>query len=430
MPTSSHKSRRALELLQATTDAAGFIKQLAQESVFHDAPQPPVTTGNDLKNILARRDLLESVTGEKAKALFTDPDIQNRKLLNGSIENFIGFTSVPTGIAGPLRVKGTYAFGDFYVPLATTEGALVASYHRGAKAGYMAGGITSVCLIEGVQRSPVFKFAHLGEVGTFLIWLFEQVDQFKKITKQHSNYAILDDMKTNVEGNHLTLTFEYHTGDAAGQNMVTFCTDEICAYIIQHTPIMPRKWYVESNFSGDKKATALSFSNVRGKKVTAEVCLSPTIVKEVLKSDVDAMVAYWQTSTIGAVQSGSIGAQGHFANGLTALFLATGQDVACIAEAAVGITRMEKTNDGQLYASVTLPNLIIGTVGGGTAFATQKDCLKLLQCEGKGGAKKFAEIAGALVLAGELSIAAAISAGHFSSAHKSLGRKNEKNASH
>ena len=151
--------------------------------------------------------------------------------------------------------------------------------------------------------------------------------------------------------------------------------------------------------------------------------LSEEIVQRVLKTTPAAMADYWRSSTIGIIQSGAIGAQGHFANGLTALFIATGQDVACIAEASIGITRMEHTPEGNLYASVTLPNLIVGTVGGGTSLPTQRECLELMDCYGPGKARKFSEICGALVLAGELSIAAALSAGHFSAAHKKLGRK-------
>lgn len=163
---------------------------------------------------------------------------------------------------------------------------------------------------------------------------------------------------------------------------------------------------------------------MRGKKVTAEVVIPKEIVQGVLKTTPRAMAQYWQTSTIGVIQSGAIGAQGHFANGLAALFLATGQDVACISEAAVGITRMELTASDDLYASVTLPNLIVGTVGGGTSLPTQRECLELMGCYGAGNARKYAELCGALVLSGELSIAAALSAGHFASAHKKFGRKN------
>jgi hydroxymethylglutaryl-CoA reductase (NADPH) len=213
------------------------------------------------------------------------------------------------------------------------------------------------------------------------------------------------------------------TGDAAGQNMVTICTDAICQYIVENAPIKPKFWFVEGNYSGDKKATALSFSNVRGKKVTAEIVLSEKIVNEVLKSTPKAIAEYWRSSTIGVIQSGAIGAQGHYANGLAALFIATGQDAACVSEAAIGITRMELNDDGSLYASVTLPNLIVGTVGGGTSLPTQKECLELMDCYGEGKSRKYAEICGALVLAGELSIAAALSAGHFASAHKKHGRK-------
>lgn len=205
--------------------------------------------------------------------------------------------------------------------------------------------------------------------------------------------------------------------------MVTFCTDEICKFIIEKSPIKPVQWFVESNFSGDKKATANAFSNVRGKKVTTEIVLSEAIVKGVLKTTPKLITDYWRSSTLGTIQAGSIGAQGHYANGLTALFLATGQDVACVAEVATGITRMEITDDGSLYASVTLPNLIVGTVGGGTSLPTQKECLEMMNCYGTGHSRKFAEICGAVVLAGELSIAAALSAGHFAAAHKKLGRK-------
>lgn len=358
------------------------------------------------------------LTGEQK---FTDVES-----LQGNIENYIGMSMIPTGIVGPLNVVGTVAKGDFYVPLATSEGALIASYDRGARASRMAGGITSICLVEGVQRSPVFKFKDLADLGQFLMWVLPQLEKYKEITAQNSRYAQLVDMRSNIEGNHLILTFEYLTGDAAGQNMVTICTDAICKYIVENSPMKPIFWFIESNYSGDKKATALSFTTVRGKKVAAEVVIPKNIVESVLKTNSQAMVDYWQSSTLGVIQSGAIGAQGHVANGLCALFIATGQDVACIAEAAVGITRMEITDDGGLYASVTLPNLIVGTVGGGTGLPTQRECLELMDCYGPGNARKFAEVCGALALAGELSIAAALSAGHFSAAHKKFGRKHSK----
>lgn len=358
---------------------------------------------------------MEFLSGKKALSDFS--------VMEGNIENYIGMSQVPTGIMGPVKVLGTHAEGDFYVPLATSEGALVASYHRGAKACYLAGGATSICLVEGVQRSPLFKFKHIGDLGLFLSWVLNHYEDYKRITSEKSRFAQLLDIKSNIEGNHLILIFEFHTGDASGQNMVTICTDAICHFIVENAPVKPEMWFIEGNYSGDKKATALSFTNVRGKKVSTEVKLSEKIVNEVLKTTPKAMHEYWRSSTIGVIQSGAVGAQGHYANGLTALFIATGQDAACVAEAATGITRMELCDDGSLYASVTLPNLIVGTVGGGTSLPTQRECLELMDCYGEGKARKFAEICGAVVLAGELSIAAALSAGHFASAHQNLGRK-------
>ncbi|MDR0803406.1 MAG: hydroxymethylglutaryl-CoA reductase [Fluviicola sp.] len=366
---------------------------------------------------------IKQQTGFDFPYLFGEERITDTEIFKGNIEQQIGFTQVPTGIIGPLLVKGTIAQGNFFVPLATTEGTLVASYNRGAKATALCGGIVSVCLTEGVQRAPLFKFRTLQEVGKFMQWILEQIHNFKKIVSEHSNHAQLDDIKINMEGNNVVLVFEYQTGEAAGQNMTTICTDAICQYIIEHTPIQPQHWFIESNYAGDKKATVTSFSSVRGKKVTAEAVITRQVVKEILGTTPEKIVHYWQSSSVAAIQSGSIGIQGHFANGLTALFLATGQDAACVSEAHIGITRMEINEENNLYVSVTLPALVVGTVGGGTKLPTQKECLKLLGCEGEGSARKFAEICGATILAGELSIAAAIACGSFSKAHKLLGRK-------
>jgi hydroxymethylglutaryl-CoA reductase (NADPH) len=340
----------------------------------------------------------------------------------GNIENFIGMAQIPVGMAGPILIKGTIANGDFFVPLATTEGALVASYNRGMKACRLSGGITTVCLSEGVQRCPFFKFKTIGEVGLFLTWIRDNMENFSDIVSKTSRFAKLKDLKTTVEGNSVILTFEYTTGDAAGQNMVTICTDQICEFILSNFSIAPVYWYIESNYSGDKKATAVSFNNVRGKKVTAEIIIPKEVCEETLKSTPELIAHYWQSSTLAAIQSGSIGAQGHVANGLTALFLACGQDVACISESSIGLTRMQVNTEGGLYVALTLPSLIVGTVGGGTALSTQKECLEMLGCTGSGSARKFAEICCAIALAGEVSIASAMSANQFTSAHKNLGR--------
>jgi hydroxymethylglutaryl-CoA reductase (NADPH) len=324
---------------------------------------------------------LESATGQQFPIL-TGTRLEPA-LFQGNIENFIGMSQIPTGVIGPLQVHGTSANGNYHIPLATTEGALVASYHRGSRACLLAGGITSICLQEGVQRSPVFKFENIKDLSLFVSWFLAEKENFQEIVIRTSRFAKLTDTRIQIEGNHLTISFEYFTADAAGQNMVTICTEAICQFIIASCPIKPSHWFIEGNSSGDKKASAAAFNHVRGKKVTAEITLPPNILSEVLKTSAERMDRYWRTSTMGVIQSGAIGAQGHYANGLAALFLATGQDVACVAEAATGITRMELNKDGSLYAAVTLPNLIVGTVGGGTKLPTQRECLEMMGCYGE-----------------------------------------------
>ncbi len=419
MPNSSERAIRFYNLIP---DAEKLIADIRAKTPGKLPVERLPTGETNAENVQARLDFLaeknirfEHLTGQNQLT-----DIES---LHGNIENYIGMAQVPVGVIGPLHIIGGAARGDFFVPLATSEGALVASYDRGARASRMAGGITSICLIEGVQRSPIFKFHDIAELGTFISWVLMQRDLMPGIIAEHSRFARLEDVKSTIEGNQLILTFEYTTGDASGQNMVTLCTDAICQYLIANSPVKPAHWFIESNYSGDKKATALSFSNVRGKKVAAEVHLPREIVTQILRTTPEMMAEYWQASTIGVIQSGAIGAQGHVANGLCALFIATGQDAACVAEAAVGITRMQVTTDGGLYVSVTLPNLIVGTVGGGTGLPTQRECLEMMDCFGAGKARKFAEICAAVALAGEISIAAALSAGHFSMAHKKFGRK-------
>ncbi|WP_149239965.1 hydroxymethylglutaryl-CoA reductase [Dyadobacter sp. 32] len=422
MASTIENTKRAVVALKSIQNTDDLIDRIRHQQ--EPTPTPtPLEHAHSLEGVEKRRAFLRKISNQQLDYLTPSTSPENLNQLEGNIENFIGLTQIPTGVIGRLRIIGSAAKGDFYIPLATSEGALVASYHRGAKACLLSGGATSICLIEGVQRSPLFKFDNIADLGSFLIWVLDRLEKFREITAQTSRFARLLEMKTNIEGNHLILTFEYSTGDAAGQNMVTICTDVICKYMIEHAPVKPLMWFIEGNYSGDKKATLLSFTNVRGKKVTTEIRLSSEVIQNVLKTSPEAMAEYWRSSTIGAIQSGAIGAQGHYANGLAALFLATGQDVACISEAAVGITRMELTDCGGLYVSVTLPNLMIGTVGGGTSLPTQKECLQLMDCYGPGKAKKLAEICGALVLAGEISIAAALSAGHFSEAHQKFGRK-------
>ena len=308
------------------------------------------------------------------------------------------------------------------MPLATTEVALVASYSRGARLISEAGGASALLLNEGVGRAPGFVFRTIRESGEFVAWVLAQVEEFRRVAEGTTRHGRLEDMRLAVEGNHVYLQFEFKTGDAAGQNMVTLAAEAICRYIQAHSPVHPQALFVEANFSGDKKASALSFLGVRGRKVSAEVVLPVELVRQRLHTTPKQMADYGQISAVGGVMSGTIGVQGHYANGLAALYLACGQDAACVAESAVGVTRFEVDPRGGLYAAVTMPNLIVGTVGGGTSLPSQRACLEILGLAGSGKAQALAEVCAALALAGELSIVGALCAGEFARAHERLRR--------
>lgn len=424
MAISSKGAQSAIERLLERGSADEIVARMGPVSPQSVplAPEVPDLRSWSAESVAHRRELIEQGLSRAIPYLRGDATLDDPATLKGNIEGFIGMTQVPTGLIGPLRVNGVDAKGDYYVPLATSEGALVASYHRGALVVSRAGGVTSICLTERVQRSPSFKFRSFGECGLFLIWILEHREELHRIVATMSAHAKLEEIRPNMDGNQIALVFEYTTGDAAGQNMVTICTDAICRHIVEHIPTKPVAWYVEGNLSGDKKATALSFSSVRGKKVTAECWVPRELVKRMLHTTPESIMDYWKTSVINGVQSGSIGVNGHFANGLAAIFLACGQDVACVSEASVGTTRFDLLGDGDLYICVTLPNLIVGTVGGGTGLPTQRECLGILDCLGDGTARKFAEICAATILCGELSIVASIATGDFAKAHALYGR--------
>ncbi|MEM6910227.1 MAG: hydroxymethylglutaryl-CoA reductase [Verrucomicrobiota bacterium] len=341
----------------------------------------------------------------------------------GNIENFIGTTKIPTGIAGPLRVNGLHAQGEYPIPLATSEAALVASYHRGICLLNAAGGCSAMVVYESVARAPAFLFDTIGDAGRFLVWVTEQLEALKRVAGTTTSHGELRDVAVTVEGNHVYLSLEFFTGDASGQNMVTIAAEAVCAFIDQESPVPIRAMYVEGNLSGDKKASAKAFTDTRGKKVTAEAVLPSALVEKFLHCSAQAMTEYWRVSAVGGVLSGTLGVQGHFANGLAAFYLATGQDVACVAESAVGVTRFELTEGGDLYASVTLPALMIGSVGGGTGLPSQRAALELLGLSGTGKARALAEVCCGTLLGGELSIIGALAAGEFTRAHQKLARK-------
>lgn len=379
-------------------------------------PSPYLTD----KNIERR---WKALNQDDLKAQLLDPHtLANAQAYEKNIEHFIGTVKIPVGIAGPLRVNGLFAKGDFLVPLATTEAALVASYNRGAKLLSACGGASAMLLNEGVTRTPAFAFYGIAQAGQFVAWAVTQYDEFKKIAESTTSHGKLTDININIEGNHVYIVFEFLTGDASGQNMVTIATNAVFEFIMQHSPIQPEYAFLDGNLSGDKKANTQTLRSVRGKKVTAEAHIPAELIQKYLHTTPEKMMQFGQMTTVGGALSGTIGINAHYANALAALYIACGQDAACVAESAVGMTRMEVDREGGLYASVTLPNLMIGTVGGGTSLPSQKACLDVMGLFGNGKSQALAEVCAALCLAGELSIVGAFCAGHFSRAHHKLAR--------
>ena len=417
MATDANKLKRISDDLLKGRTSEELLQDLNTDSETPYA-RFPNGGGQCSKEALGKRwENLTAVT--EPQNLYAGEDLSS---YNANIENCIGTVKVPVGIAGPIRINGTNAKGDYLLPLATTEAALVASYNRGAVLISKAGGCSAVLMSEGVTRSPGFVFKSLANVLSFSHWVLLNKEKFTKVANQTSNHCRLVDLRIAAEGNHLYLLCDFTTGDAAGQNMVTIATQAICEYIITNTPVKPEYWFVEANASGDKKATAQSFTTVRGKKISVEVTIPAKLIERILHTTPERIVDYWRMSAIGGVMTGSIGIQGHYANGLAALFIACGQDAACVAEAAVGITRFEIRDDGSFYGCVTLPNMIVGTVGGGTKLPSQNSCLEIMQLPQNGQARAFAEICAATALAGEISIIGSLSAGDFTHAHKSLAR--------
>ena len=422
MSAPQNDARAHIQRISAGLPDAQIDARLARKD--HPAPhRVPGATKSDPSMIERRWALLPWATA--ARTAIADPEaVATHNAYAHNIENFIGTVKVPVGLVGPLRVNGLAAQGDYYLPLATTEAALVASYDRGARVITEAGGCSAITLNEGVSRAPAFAFKTLLEAGRFVQWCLAHIPEIHAAAEATTRHGKMQNLRFNVEGNHVYLICEFTTGDAAGQNIVTIATQAICDYLAACCPVRAESYFVEANFSGDKKPSSQSFHTVRGKKVTAEVRIPRALIERLFHTTPERMLEYWRISSMGGVLSGTVGVQGHYANGLAALFIACGQDAACVAEAATGVTRFEFEEDdgGYLYAAVTLPNLIVGTVGGGTSLPTQRACLEILNLVGTGKARAFAEVCAALLLAGELSITGAFCANHFAKAHARLAR--------
>lgn len=338
----------------------------------------------------------------------------------GNIENPIGAAQMPLGIAGPLLVHGAHAKGTFYVPLATTEGALVRSYERGMVTLTRAGGVQVELHADENRVCPAFHFDDVAAAGEFVRWLPSQIGTLRASAESTTRHGKLLRVECHPAGREVMVLFAFSTGDAHGMNMIVKAADKACQWILANSRAV--RYQVFSGLESEKRASGFLLPGGKGKKLTAGARIPKEIVRSHLHATPEQIHELWHVTVLGHLQSNSVGYNGHLANGLTAMFIATGQDVANVVNSAAGITHFELTEGGDLYASVTLPSLTVATVGGGTGLGTSRECLEMLGCAGTGGAAKLAEIVAGSLLAGEISMGAAIASGEFVAAHETYGR--------
>jgi hydroxymethylglutaryl-CoA reductase (NADPH) len=331
-------------------------------------------------------------------------------------ENVIGVTQVPLGIAGPIRINKK----DYFIPLATTEGVLVASINRGCKAISLSGGCLSEAERVGATRGPVFKIKSLGGRKEFERFLKTNFGEMKRIAAKTNRHLALKDFKTVSFGKIFYIRFIFDTQDAMGMNMVTIATEKVSKFIEKKARVECLS--LSGNYCVDKKPSWLNFTQGRGFKVWSEVTLSKNVLRTVLKTSARRLYDVWLSKCVlGSAASGSLGFNAQYANIIAAVFIATGQDPAHVVEGSLGITTTEVVNE-DLYVSTYLPDLMVGTVGGGTGLPTQKEALSILGVRKSG---ELAEVVGGATLAGEISLLASLSEGSLARAHEALAGKNE-----
>jgi hydroxymethylglutaryl-CoA reductase (NADPH) len=345
------------------------------------------------------------------------------RVTQGNIEHFTGVAQVPLGIAGPLLVRGAHAQGEFYVPLATSEGTLVASYNRGMKVIHDCGGVKCAVVGDNMQRAPVFIFEDAASARRFADWLVSRTDDIRAVCSESDPFVTLKHVDYYLSNKFAFTRFNYTTGDAAGMNMVGKATFAACNWILENCKdVEIEHFYLESNLATDKKASMINSMRTRGKRVTAEVVVKRDVLRDVMDADTESIHKHWKIASIGSMLSGANNNGCHAANAITAIFIATGQDVANVSESSAGLVYTDLTEEKDLYMSITLPSLIVATCGGGTGLPTQQESLRIMDCAGPGRVMKFAEIVAGTVLAGEISLAAAISSLDWVSSHEQLGR--------
>jgi hydroxymethylglutaryl-CoA reductase (NADPH) len=335
--------------------------------------------------------------------------------LRGNIENFLGVAQVPIGLVGPLKITGDYARGTFYVPLATTEGALISTYQRGAIAITKSGGARVTVKSDENYLDPVFVLKNLDEASAFAKFVLERQNSLREKVSEVTQHGKLTGIEPIIIGRRVILKVSFYTEDAMGANMINFATEAICLFLSRQFPV--ERYFLRSNYSSEKKAGGVNMTSHYGKEVFVEAIIPARLVRLYLHSSSRDIAGAWHSWALGSAHAGMLGINAQIANGLSGIFIACGQDVAHVTNASVGITMLEQLENGDLFASLKLPNIIVGTIGGGTGLGTQKECLEIIGCYGKGKAKKFAEIVGATLLAGELGICAGLTSEEFLAPH-------------
>lgn len=372
-----------------------------------------------------RQRFIEEITGaelEHTKQFSFDP-----QEMAGNIENMFGVVQVPIGVAGPLLINGEHAKGEFYVPMATVEGTMLASYNRGMKVIRESGGVMTTVVGQAMQRAPCFVFRNSRDARDFEQWLIENFTQIKAVAESTTSVGKLDEIEHYCAHNFVYTRFDYSTGDAAGQNMTSKATFFACEWIRENYPAL-KNYLLSGNFDTEKRTSSVNLLKNRGKRVTAEITVPREVLERNLRITPEAMHYGQGITTIASFLTNSSNNAAHPANGLAALYLATGQDIANIGESNQCTVYNRVTREGDYHFSITLPALIVASYGGGTNLPTQRECLKIMDCHGQGKALKLAEIAAALVVAGELSLGAATKVdkktrqNEWVNAHERLGR--------
>ena len=384
-----------------------------------DKKIPRLADNYSAEAIAQRQRFIAEKTGVELKHVAHSS--QDLESLMGNIENPIGVAQVPIGLAGPVRINGEHAKGDFYVPMATTEGTLVASYSRGMRVLSEIGGVKTTVIERYMQRAPVFHFNNAQDARDFGVWFDENLDTIRQIAESTTSIGKLSHVEQYGVSRMRFVRFNYTTGDAAGQNMCGKATFAACNWIADNYPKLNR-YTLSGAIDTDKKHSQLNTLHSRGARVVAEAVLPREVALKLLRVDTKALFDARQVNNVGGMLAGTSNNGAHSANGLAAIFIATGQDAANIAESQAAIVYSDLMENGDLYWSITLPSVIVASYGGGTGLGSQRECLEIMDCYGNGKALKLAEICAATVLAGEISLGSAVLAGDWVSSHDKLGR--------